>query len=253
MEYQAVRPRLLPRSRENPSQTEKAIGRNSPGANGGARGCAKRPLEDDRPFALVVARDAGDIPGVVRRDVRASPAGELKGIGARQIEEPEIDGVLGVAEDEVGLAGARRHLRRNLDRDCVGELGWRCGRRRCRALQRDLPRPRAGRLPDRRSAARGAAPPAAPLPPPLAAREATDRSSPCCPLSCRSIERGRRSTRHRRWPEPSRRWREDGTARPGSMICPMIGKRATGADAKLAAPFARSIGSRTCLATTRLV
>ena len=33
--------------------------------------------------------------------------------------------------------------------------------------------------------------------------------------------------------------------RPGSMICPTIGKRATGADSKLAAPFARSIGSCT--------
>src|ERR671913_179284 len=35
-EYQSVRPRLLPRSREKPSQTEKAIGRNSPGVNGAA-------------------------------------------------------------------------------------------------------------------------------------------------------------------------------------------------------------------------
>ena len=59
-------------------------------------------------------------------------AGELKGIGPGQIEEPEIHGVLGVAEDEVGLAGARRRLRRNLDRDCVGELGWLAGRRRFR-------------------------------------------------------------------------------------------------------------------------
>src|SRR5687768_2565920 len=33
-EYQDVRPRLLPRSRENPSHTERAIGRNSPGTNG---------------------------------------------------------------------------------------------------------------------------------------------------------------------------------------------------------------------------
>ena len=32
-------------------------------------------------------------------------------------------------------------------------------------------------------------------------------------------------------------------ARPGSMICPTIGKRATGAEAKLAAPLVRSIGS----------
>ena len=59
-----------------------------------ARACAKWPLEDDRPFSLVVARDTGEIPRVVRRDGRASPAGELKGIGARQIEEPEIHGVL---------------------------------------------------------------------------------------------------------------------------------------------------------------
>src|SRR5688572_9975360 len=36
------------------------------------------------------------------------------------------------------------------------------------------------------------------------------------------------------------------------MICPTMGKRATAAEAKLAAPLARSIGSFTCLATTRL-
>src|SRR5688500_14086199 len=41
--------------------------------------------------------------------------------------------------------------------------------------------------------------------------------------------------------------------RTGSMIWPTIGKRAAGADSKLAAPFCRSIGSRTYLATTRLV
>src|SRR5439155_21954113 len=76
----------------------------------GARGCAKRPLEDGRPFSLVVARDAGEIARVVGSDVPASPAGELKGSRAGQIEEPEIHGVLAVAEDEVGLAGARRHL-----------------------------------------------------------------------------------------------------------------------------------------------
>ena len=64
--------------------------------------------------------------------LRASLAGELKGIGAGQIEEPEIHRVLGVAEDEVGLARARRHLRRNLDRDGVGELGRLVGGRRCR-------------------------------------------------------------------------------------------------------------------------
>src|SRR6266545_3688839 len=37
------------------------------------------------------------------------------------------------------------------------------------------------------------------------------------------------------------------------MICPTIGKRATAADSKLLAPFFRSIGSSTYLATTRLV
>src|SRR6185295_17459421 len=47
-----------------------------------------------------------------------------------QIEEPEIHRILSVAEDEVGLAGARRHLRRNLDRDRVGELGCLSGWRR---------------------------------------------------------------------------------------------------------------------------
>ena len=102
------------------------------GRERGARGCAKGPLEDDRPFSLVVARDTSEIARVVGRDVRASLAGELKRIGAGQIEEPEIHRVLGVAEDEVGLAGARRHLRRNLDRDGVGELGWLGGWRRFR-------------------------------------------------------------------------------------------------------------------------
>ena len=136
-----MRPRLLPRSRENPSQTEKATGRNSPGENGAPEVGAKGPLEDDRPFSLVVARDAGEIARVVGRDVRASLAGELKGIGAGQIEEPEIHRVLGVAEDEVGLAGARRHLRRNLDRDGVGELGWLAGWRRFRLGKGVLRRP----------------------------------------------------------------------------------------------------------------
>src|SRR5437879_8000119 len=38
------------------------------GRERGARGCAKRPLEDDRPFSLVVARDTSEIPRVVGRD-----------------------------------------------------------------------------------------------------------------------------------------------------------------------------------------
>ena len=96
----------------------------------GARVGAKWPLEDDRPFPLVVARDARDIPRVVRRDVRASPAGELKGLFTRQIEEPEIDRALRVAKNEVRLAGAGRYRRRNLDRDGVVELGWRSFRGR---------------------------------------------------------------------------------------------------------------------------
>src|SRR4029453_629063 len=41
------------------------------GRERGARGCAKGPLEDDRPFTLVVARDTGDIPRVIGRDIRA--------------------------------------------------------------------------------------------------------------------------------------------------------------------------------------
>src|SRR6476646_10753222 len=100
------------------------------GRKRGARRGAKRPFEDDRPFALVVARDPSELPRSVGREVRASLAGELKGLGAGQIEEPEIDRVLAVAEDEVGLAGAGRHLRGNLDRDCVRELGWLVGWRR---------------------------------------------------------------------------------------------------------------------------
>jgi hypothetical protein len=42
-------------------------------------------------------------------------------------------------------------------------------------------------------------------------------------------------------------------SRTGSVICPMIGNRATGAAAKLAAPLARSIGSSTCFAMTTFV
>src|SRR6185312_3572064 len=64
---------------------------------------------------------------VVGRDIRASLAGELKGIGAGQVEEPEIHRVLGGAENEVRLAGACGHHRRNLDRNRVGELRWRRG------------------------------------------------------------------------------------------------------------------------------
>ena len=50
----------------------------------------------------------------------------------REIEEIQIDRVRAVAEDEVGLAGGGRHLRRDLDGDGVGELRRRrgCGRRR---------------------------------------------------------------------------------------------------------------------------
>src|SRR5258705_7603232 len=100
------------------------------GRERGARGRAKGPLEDDRPFTLVVARDAGEIPRVVRRDRRASLAGELKGIGSGHIEEPEIHRVLRVAKNEVRLAGARQRRRRNLDRNGVREFGWLTGGRR---------------------------------------------------------------------------------------------------------------------------
>src|SRR4029077_9968269 len=100
------------------------------GRERGPRSRAKRPLADDRPLSLVVVRDTREIARVVGRDGPASFGCELKGIGAGQIEEPEIHRVLGVAEDEVGLAGARRHLRRNLDRNCVGELGCLGWRRR---------------------------------------------------------------------------------------------------------------------------
>ena len=145
------------------------------GRERGARGCAKGPLEDDRPFSLVVARDTGEIARVVGRDVRASPAGELKGIGAGQIEEPEIHRVLGVAEDEVGLAGAGRHLRRNLDRDGVGELGWLGGWRRFRLGKGVLLRPAAAPAP---AGATSASPKAlSAAPPPRRRRRAGSSSS----------------------------------------------------------------------------
>src|SRR5919205_3391854 len=53
-----------------------------------ARVGAKRPLEDDRPFALIVIRDTSNIARVVRRDIRTSLADELKGSGTREIEKP---------------------------------------------------------------------------------------------------------------------------------------------------------------------
>src|SRR5688572_26852688 len=83
----------------------------------GARADSKGPLENRRPFSLVVAGDAGDIPRIVQRDVRASPAGELEGIGTGAIEEPKILRVLSIPEVEVKLARVGRRLCRNLDRD----------------------------------------------------------------------------------------------------------------------------------------
>ena len=129
---------------------------------------------------------------------RASLAGELKRSWAGQIEEPEIDRVLAVAENEVWLAGARRRLRRNLDRDGVGELGCR-GRRRRRFLREGvlfgLPVPPPGATSSspngslRAGAWRRLRRRRLPLPPPEA-REATARSFPFSPRSCRAIERG---------------------------------------------------------------
>ena len=194
-------------------------------------------------------------------DVRASLAGELKGIGAGQIEEPEIHRVLGVAEDEVGLAGAGRHLRRNLDRDGVGELG----------------RLAAG-------AASGSAKGFCACPAGAGATSARQRRFPSSRRPHTALARGARSLllllrRHgkrrsvlpgllRAHVVPSNEEgdrvgivdRLNGHGRRGRM------ERASGLHdlpddrkagrrermAKLAAPFARSIGSWTCLATTRL-
>ena len=84
------------------------------------------------------------------------------GVGAGQVEEPEVHRVLRVAEDEVGLAGAGRHLRRNLDRNRVGELGGRWPpppRRRDPAPARPAsPRLRRRRKRSRSTAAAQAAP-----------------------------------------------------------------------------------------------
>src|SRR6187397_2899878 len=75
------------------------------GRERGGRLRAQGPLEDDRPFSLVVARDTGETTRVgVGGDVTASLAGEPKGIGEGQIEEPQIHRVLAVTEDEVGFA-----------------------------------------------------------------------------------------------------------------------------------------------------
>ena len=173
------------------------------GRDRGARGCATRPLEDDRPFPLVVARHTRHVAGVVRRDVRAAFAGELQRSGGRQIEEPEIDGILTVAKDEVGLPRTRRRLRRNLDRDGIGELRYRRGRRRWLGKRIGGLRGGSG---GRRG--RGRRRP----PPPRAAPEATARSCRLYRRSCRASERAARPTRRRRWPERSRTSREDGTS-----------------------------------------
>ena len=82
----------------------------------------QRPLEDHRPFALVVSRGTPDLSLIARIDVRTSLAGELNRIRSGQIEEPEINRILCVAEDEVWLPVTRRHLHWNLDRDGVGEF-----------------------------------------------------------------------------------------------------------------------------------
>ena len=163
------------------------------GRERGARGWAKGPLEDGRPFSLVVIRDTREIARVVGGDVRASLAGELQGSGTGQIEEPEIHRVLTIAEDEIGLAGARWHLRRNLDRHRVGELGWRGSRRRACCFGKRV----CGLLGLLRRPARRSVPP--PLLP--AVLEVTARSSPSYPRSCRAIERGGRSTLRRKSPE----------------------------------------------------
>ena len=163
-----------------------------------ARGWTKRPLEDHRPFPLVVARDPGEILRVAGLDIRASPAGELHRIGEGQVEEPEIDGVLSVAEDEVGFAGACRRLRtesgspRRPRTPMAGRLAPPAPRQRGpprAAGHRPAP---PGQLPHRQSRRRqarhrrpGRPLTLLPLPPP--AREATARSCPSSPGSCRAI------------------------------------------------------------------
>src|SRR3954453_21552187 len=100
--------------------------RNGHELSGGERGTgvgAKRPLENDRPFSLVVARDTRDVPRIVRRDLCASLRRELKGRRTGKIEKPEIHRVLRIAENEVRLAHAGGHLRGDLDRHRVREFG----------------------------------------------------------------------------------------------------------------------------------
>src|SRR5512143_3567217 len=93
-----------------PVPDRKGKGHELPGRERRARIDVKRALEDDRPLALVVLRGAGHVPRVVRRDVGAPLADELLRRRVRQIVEPEIHGVLRIAEDEVRLARARRYL-----------------------------------------------------------------------------------------------------------------------------------------------
>src|SRR4029453_1142627 len=71
---------------------------------------ANRPLEDDRPLALVVGRATGETGGVLRRNVAASLAGELSRSRTREIEEQQAHRVLRVSKNEVRLARTRQCL-----------------------------------------------------------------------------------------------------------------------------------------------
>ena len=181
-----------------------------------------RPLEDDRPFALVVAGDAGDTTRVVRRDVGASLAGEPEGLGLGQIEEPEIDRALAVAEDEVGLARAVgtsegiwiATASENSEAAAPARRSRRTGPLRPAAPRAAPARRRATSASPKARAADPVRPRAPTRPPPREARAATARSARSSRRCGRASARAGRSTRRRRWPARSRTVAGGAKARP---------------------------------------
>ena len=99
-------------ARERRPRPRRRSARTAPGVNAAPAVGAQRPLEDDRPLALVVARDAGELAGVEGVEAALPLPVNCAGARAGEVDEPEVDGVLRVAEDEVRLAGAGRQLRR---------------------------------------------------------------------------------------------------------------------------------------------
>ena len=73
---------------------------------------AESALEDDRPFAPVVAGDGGHVLGSTGARLGAAAAGDVAPRGVARSTNQRSTGVLAVAEEEVRLADAGRQLRR---------------------------------------------------------------------------------------------------------------------------------------------